>query len=230
MRARARSIRGVPTLITLSLLATGCASVPAASYFAAPGDPATKRMARTLHGAAFAAGDEPSRYSFAFVNSPVAAVYSDEDATFYVTDGLMRLPAPVLDAVIAHEVAHEVLGHMGSRRALSLVLSASFGAAGMFAPGAGLADLLVNPLAVRAFSRRQELVADQKAVEILRAMGYGAPRRTLAEALRTVDAVTPKPKEQLSGLFNTHPSLADRLAALEPLEPPMPVASAETLK
>ena len=221
------SIRGVPTLIVLGLLGTGCASVPAASYFAAPGDPATKRMGHTLHRAAFAAGDDPSRYSFAFVNSAVAAVYSDEDATFYVTDGLMRLPAPVLDAVVAHEVAHEVLGHVGSRRALSLVLSASFGVAGVFAPGAGLVDLLVNPLAVRAFSRRQELAADQKAVEILRAMGYGAPRRTLAEAIRTVDAVTPKPKEQLSGLFNTHPSLNDRLAALEPLEPPPPVASAD---
>ena len=58
-------------------------------------------------------------------------------------------------------------------------------------------------------------------------MEYGAPRRTLAEAIRAMDAVTPKPKEQLSGLFNTHPSLDDRLAALEPLEPPPPVASAD---
>ena len=110
------SIRGVPTLIVLGLLGTGCASVPTASYFAAPGDPATKRMGHTLQRAAFAAGDDTSRYSFAFVSSAVAAVYSDEDATFYVTDGLMRLPAPVLDAVVAHEVAHEVLGHVGSRR------------------------------------------------------------------------------------------------------------------
>jgi Zn-dependent protease with chaperone function len=219
------SVRGLPTLVALTVLA-GCVSAPPGTYFPAPTDPATTRMARTLHRAAFAAGDDPGRYAFAFINSKVAAAYSDEDATFYVTDGLMRLPAPVLDAVIAHEMAHEVLGHVSSRRALTLALSAGFGVAGVLAPGAGIADFLVSPLAVRAFSRRQEIIADQKAVEILRAMGYPAPRRTLAEALRTMEGVSPRPKEQLAGLFGTHPSLDERLAALEPLEPPAtPLAS-----
>jgi Zn-dependent protease with chaperone function len=216
------SIRGVLTTIFLGLLLTGCTTAPPGSYFPPPSDPATTRVAETLRRAALAAGDDPSRYSFGFVSSFVAAAYSDEDGTFYVTDGLLRLPPSVLDAVIAHEVAHEVLGHVGSRRALALTLSASFGAAGVIAPGAGLADLLVNPLAVRAFSRRQELAADRKAVEILWDMGYRAPRRTLADALRTVDRTGPKPKEGLGGLFDTHPSLGERLAALEPLEPARP--------
>ncbi|HYB43965.1 MAG TPA: M48 family metalloprotease [Candidatus Methylomirabilis sp.] len=221
------SIRAIPALVTLAALATGCASAPAGSYFPPPSDPATARVAQSLHSAAFAAGDDPSRYSFAFVSTREAAVYSDEERTFYITDGLLRLPPPVVDAIIAHEVAHEVMGHAGTRRTLSLTLSAGFGAAGMVAPGAGLVDLIVNPLAVRAFTRRQELVADQKAVEILRAMGYPAPRRTLADALRSVDGVTPKPKEELTGLLSAHADLKDRLAALEPLEPVgSPVTSA----
>jgi Zn-dependent protease with chaperone function len=78
---------------------------------------------------------------------------------------------------------------------------------------------VVNPIAVRAFTRRQELEADLKAVEILRSLGYRTPRRTLAEALRAVAAVTPRQKDGASGLLSTHPSLDDRLAALEPLEP-----------
>jgi Zn-dependent protease with chaperone function len=176
-------------------------------------------MAATLHRAALAAGDDPERYSFAFVKSRTAAAYSDEEATFYMTDGLMRLDRTVIDAVVAHEVAHEVLGHVGARRTLSLSLSAGFGAVGILAPGVGLLDFVMNPLVVRAYSRRQELEADQKAVEILRAMGYGTPRRTLAEALRAVDAHVPKEKEQPGGLLATHPTLAERLAALEPLEP-----------
>ena len=219
------AVRDFPRLLAVVALAAGCASAPSGSYYPPSANPATAQMAHTLHRAASAAGDDPSRYSFGFIQSPVAAAYSDEDATFYVTDGLMRLPAPVVDAAVAHEVAHEVLGHVNSRRALALTLSAGFGAAGLVAPGAGLLDFVVNPLAVRAFSRRQELAADQKAVEILRAMGHAAPRRTLADALRTIDGVSPRPKEQLSGVLSTHPSLDDRLAALEPLEPgPSPVA------
>lgn len=222
-------VRGSVTAFAALLLA-GCASFPHGTYFPPPTDPTTARMAATLHRAAAAAGDDPERYSFAFVKSRTAAAYSDEEATFYVTDGLMRLDPAVIDAVVAHEVAHEVLGHVGARRTLSLSLSAGFGAVGIFAPGAGLLDLLVNPLVVRAYSRRQELEADQKAVEILRAMGYGTPRRTLAEALRAVDAHIPKEKEQPDGLLATHPTIEERLAALDPLEPKPVVSAAPTKK
>jgi Zn-dependent protease with chaperone function len=62
--------------------------------------------------------------------------------------------------------------------------------------------------------------ADQKAVEILRAMGYKSPRRALATALESLAAYTPKEREGLEGLLATHPSLDERLAALEPLESP----------
>ena len=177
-------IRSSVTALTAGLLLSACASAPAGTYYASPTDPTTVRLAHILHGRPIAGGDDPQRYGFAFIKSPTAAAYSDEDATFYVTDGLMRQPAPVIEAVVAHEVAHEVLGHVGTRRKLSLTLTASFGALGIFAPGAGLLDFVVNPLVVRAFGRHQEMQADQKAVEILRAMGYAAPRRTLANALR----------------------------------------------
>jgi Zn-dependent protease with chaperone function len=131
----------------------------------------------------------------------------------------------------SHEVAHEVMGHVGTRRKLSLSLTASFGALGIFAPGVGLLDFVVNPLVVRAFGRHQELQADQKAVEILRAMGHTAPRRALATALEAIAAHTPREREGLEGLLATHPTIDDRLAALIPLEPPAkpvtPVARAK---
>ncbi len=212
------SVRGSVTAVAALLLA-GCASFPHGTYFPPPTDPATAKMANTLHRAAVAASDDPAHYSFAFVRSRAAAAYSDEDATFYVTDGLMRLDPAVIDAVVAHEVAHEVMGHVGARRKLSLSLSAGFGAVGILAPGVGLLDFVVNPLVVRAFGRRQELEADQKAVEILRAMGHAAPRRTLAQALQTLGAHIPKEKEEPDGLLASHPALDERLAALGPLEP-----------
>jgi Zn-dependent protease with chaperone function len=211
--------RSIVTALAAGLLLSACASAPEGTYYATPTDPATARMAHVLHRAATAGGDDPQRYGFAFIKSPTVAAYSDEDATFYFTDGLMRQPVPIVEAVVAHEVAHEVLGHVGTRRKLSLSLTASFAALGLFTPGVGLLDFVVNPLVVRAFGRQQELHADQKAVEILRAMGNPAPRRALATALEAVARHTPKEREGLEGLLATHPTLEDRLAALTPLEP-----------
>ena len=199
-------IRGCVTALLAALLLAACATAPEGTYFATPSDPSTPRMAQILSRAAVAGGDDPARYGFAFIKSPTAAAYSDEDAVFYFTDGLMRQPTPVIEAVVAHEVAHEVLGHVGTRRKLSLSLTASFGALGLFAPGAGLLDFVVNPLVVRAFGRYQEMQADQKAVEILRAMGYGSPRRALASALGSLAAYAPKEREGLEGLLEaSHP-------------------------
>lgn len=214
---------GAGAALLLAVLAAGCASAPAGAYFPPPAHPSTTRVAHILHRAATAAGDDPARYSFAYVQSAAPMAMSDEEATIYLSDGLLRLPVPVLEAVIAHEVAHEVLGHIGTRRALTLSITAGFTVLGVFAPGAGLLDVLVNPVAVRAFSRRQELEADRKAVEILRAMGHRTPRRVLATALRVMAETGPRPKEDLSGIFATHPGLEERLLALEPLEP-VPVA------
>ncbi len=203
--------------LTLAAFPAGCASMPAGTYYPPPADPNTLRVANLLHRAAVAAGDDPSRYSFAFVKSQHAAAYTDEDATFYITDGLARLPAPVLEAVIAHEVAHEVLDHAGTRRRLALSMNAGFATAGFFAPGVGLLDFIVNPLVVRAFSRQQELEADQRSIEILRAMGNPAPRRSLHDGFVALDAVLVRTRED-GGLLDTHPTLRDRLKALEPLE------------
>ena len=124
MRILGGTRRNVTALVA-GLLLAACATTPEGTYYAPPTDPTTVRMSQILHRAAIAGGDDPQRYGFAFIKSPTAAAYSDEDATFYFTDGLMRQPAPVIEAVVAHEVAHEVMGHVGTRRKLSLSLTAS---------------------------------------------------------------------------------------------------------
>src|SRR5437016_4370121 len=211
--------RALLVIVAVAAWSAGCASLPVGTYYPSPADPNTVRVSHILHRAAAAAGDDPTRYSFAFIKSQHAAAYTDEDATFYITDGLARLPSPVLEAAVAHEVAHEVLDHVGTRRRLALSLNAGFGTAGFFAPGVGLLDFVVNPLVVRAFSRQQEFAADQRAIEILRAMGNPSPRRSLAESLRAVDAVLVRTRDEGGSVLDTHPTLEDRLKALEPLEP-----------
>jgi Zn-dependent protease with chaperone function len=198
------------------VLITGCAStVPERAYYPNPADPETRVLAEALWRAAKAASDDPGEYSFAMIRSNDVSAYTVEDATFYFTQGLARQPVKVVDALVAHEVAHELLGHIGQRRALSLSLGAGFTVLGIAIPGTGLLDFIANPLIVRAFTRDQEIAADLKAVEVLRDMGYKAPRRTLAEALSTAAKINGPPR---GGWLSTEPSLEDRLSRLEPLE------------
>ncbi len=202
-------------LLVLALALGACASHPDGAYYPTPKAPATVAFADTLHRAALAAGDDPARYSFALVKTGEVTAFAAEDATFYFSEGLARQPQRVIDALVAQKVAHEVLGHAGKRRTLSLSVTAGFTVLGIAMPGLGLLDFLVNPLIVRAFTRDQELDADQRALEILRGLGHEAPRRTLVAALRAAGAVN---GPVTGGLLATEPDLDDRLARLEPLE------------
>jgi Zn-dependent protease with chaperone function len=190
--------------VGLLLLATGaCTTLPERTYYPDPASPETRVLAEALWRATKAASDDPNEYSFAMIRSHHVATYTVEDATFYFTQGLARQPAEVVDALVAHEVAHELLGHIGQRRALALSL------------GASLIDVLANPLIVRGFTRDQEIAADMKAVEVLRDMGYKKPRRAMADALRAAAKVNGRPR---GGWLATEPALEDRLGRLEPLE------------
>ena len=210
-------------LVVLLTFATGCALIPPShpdlAYYPAPRDPGAAKLSHTLHRAAQAVGDDPDRYSFALIETPMVTSFAASDATFYFSDGLARLPQRHVDALVAQKVAHEVLGHTGKRRTLSLAITAGFAMLGLFVPGGGLADFVVNPLVVRAYSREQELAADQRTLEILRDMGHVAPRQALAGALKAAAAANPPASPFIEQrILAREPDLEDRLAALEPLE------------
>ena len=216
-------LRSLALLLALTLT-TGCALIPPShpdlAYYPSPRDPGTTKISRTLYRAAQAAGDDPDRYSFALIETPAVTSFAGDHATFYFSDGLARLSQRHVDALVAQKVAHEVLGHVGKRRTLSMSITAGFAVLGLFMPGFGLADFIVNPLVVRAYSREQELTADQRTLEILRDMGHSAPRWTLAGALRAAAAANPPPSPFFEQrILAREPDLEDRLAALEPLEP-----------
>jgi Zn-dependent protease with chaperone function len=202
----------VVTLITLS----GCATLPEHAYYPNPADGSTRVLAEALYRAARAASEDPRQYSFAMVRTAEVRAYTGDDATFYFSEGLARLSGAVIDALVAHEVAHELLDHVGRRRALSLSVTGNFTVLGLVLPGLSVLDLVANPLIVRGYTRDQEISADRKAVEVLRDMGYAMPRRVLADALREAAALNGAADR---GPFATEPELRERLAALEPLEP-----------
>ena len=195
---------------------SACATFPEHAYYPDPSDAQTRVLAEALYRAARAASEDPRQYSFAMVRTAEVRAYTGDDATFYFSEGLARQSGAVVDALVAHEVAHELLDHVGRRRALSMSGTGGFAVLGVVLPGLSVLDLVANPLIVRAYTRDQEILADRKAVEVLRDMGYETPRRVLADALREAAALNGAADR---GPLATEPELRERLAALEPLEP-----------
>lgn len=217
-------MRAVTALLVV-LLCAGCVSThPEHAYYATPSSPQSVLLAQTLYRAARAAGDDPTRYSFAMIRRRDVVAFNADDAIFYFSEGLASQSPAVIDALLAHEVAHELLGHAGRRAAVSIGVTAGFTILGVVVPSLSLVDLVANPLIVRAFNRDQEIAADLKAVDVLRAMGYETPRRALADALRAAAAIN---GPDAGGFLATEPTLADRLTALEPLEPERTAQSAD---
>ena len=207
-------MRWTGLLVAVMLATSACAllptPVPERAYSPDTTDPRTRLLSESLYR------DDPTRYAFAMIQTGKVAAVTHEEGIFYFSEGLAAQTPACVDAFVAHEVAHEVLGHVGKRRALSLGVSGGFTVIGFIVPGLGLMDFLVNPVIVRAFTRDQSLDADQKTLEILRAMGHEAPRRTLTDALKAAASLN-GPSEGIF-LLTTEPDLDDRLAALEPLE------------
>jgi Zn-dependent protease with chaperone function len=209
-------VRRLATLVIALAAMSACTTFPEHAYYPDPGARDTKVLAEALYRAARSASEDPQRYSFAMIRTAEVRAYTSDDATFYFSEGLALQSAPVIDALVAHEVAHELLDHVGRRRALSRSVTGGFTVLGFVLPGLSALDLLANPLIVRAYTRDQEISADRRAVEVLRDMGYATPRRALADALRAAAAVNEAADR---GPLATEPALRERLAALEPLEP-----------
>lgn len=218
---RNSGLRSIGLLLVVILATTACAvlptPIPEQAYSPNTTDPRTKRLSEVLYRAAVGAGEDPGRYSFAMLKTSTVTAVAADEGVFYFSEGLASQTPAHIDAFVAQEVAHDVLGHADTRRTLSLGVSGGFAVIGFVVPGLGLMDFLVNPIIVRAFTRDQTFDADQKAVEILRAMGHTTPRRTLAAALKAAAALN-GPSTALP-LLTTEPDLDERLAALEPLEP-----------
>jgi Zn-dependent protease with chaperone function len=201
-------------MVVLTLSA--CATWPEHAYYPDPAAVHTRMLAEALYRAARASSEDPQRYSFAMIRTAEVRAYTADDATFYFSEGLARRAPRVIEALVAHEVAHELLDHVAARRALSLSVTGGFTVLGIVVPGLSVLDVVTNPLIVRAYTRDQEIAADRRAIEVLRDMGYVAPRRALAEALRDAAALN---EAAARGPLAPEPELRERLSALEPLEP-----------
>jgi predicted Zn-dependent protease len=129
---------------------------------------------------------------------------------FYVTTGLLQKANDVqLAGVLAHEVAHDDLGHVAKAQVLGAGLSIGMVILDQIIPGSGALTPIAGSLIARAYSRSEEYAADRHGVDVLKRAGY--PAETM---MNTLTWLTQMEGADGGGFFSTHPAAADRIEAL----------------
>lgn len=133
---------------------------------------------------------------------------------FYVTTGLLeRANDDQLRGVLAHEVAHEDLGHVAKAQALGTGLNIGMIILDQIIPGSGYITPLVADMGVmRPFSRSEEYEADAHGVDILKRAGY--PGKQIMSGTLTWLLQTSGPS---GGFLENHPGTDDRIKRIQGL-------------
>jgi putative metalloprotease len=130
---------------------------------------------------------------------------------FYITTGLLEKASDEhLRGVLAHEIAHDDLGHVARAQVLGAGLNIGMVILEQILPGSSAVTPIAGTLIARGYSRREEYAADQHGVVLLERAGY--PPQTMQ---RTLEWILSQEKQGGGGGFlSTHPDTSDRIAAL----------------
>jgi predicted Zn-dependent protease len=131
---------------------------------------------------------------------------------FYVTTGLLRKASEdQLRGILAHEIAHDDLGHVAQLQTLGAGLGLGIVLLEQLLPGSSSVTPLAGNLIARGYSRKEEYAADRHGVTILQRAGYD--RDVLIDALRWVS----RGASGGGGFLSTHPDTDDRIEELRKL-------------
>lgn len=133
---------------------------------------------------------------------------------FYVTTGLLEKASDdQLRGIMAHEIAHDDLGHVAKLQTLGVGLNLGVILLEQLLPGSSAVTPIAGSLIARGYSRNEEYAADRHGVEILRRAGY--PKDVLINALTWVSRASGGGGG--GGFLSTHPATEDRIAQLQKL-------------
>jgi predicted Zn-dependent protease len=133
---------------------------------------------------------------------------------FYITTGLLqKANDDQLRGILAHEIAHDDLGHVARAQVLGTGLNLGVILLEQILPGSSAITPIAGTLIARAHSRSEESEADRHAVIILERAGYS--RNVMIDALAWVMKSS---QDGGGGFLSTHPATTDRIDALRRLD------------
>lgn len=144
------------------------------------------------------------------VDDPQINAANAGNGVFYVTTGLLQKANDNnLRGVLAHEIAHDDLGHVAKAQILGTGLGLGVVLLEQLIPGSGAIAPIAGTLVARGYSRSEEYQADRHGVEILERAGYS--KAVMINALTWIERTS---KNGGGGFLSTHPATADRITAL----------------
>ncbi len=153
------------------------------------------------------------RFRFAIVEDKAPNAWvNTQKGVFVVTTGLLRMcDDNELALIFLHENAHIKYDHAAKNSLLSDATSAAFTIAGLFLPGVGYGNLIVNPLITSGYSRSQELEADKDVVDQCHLLRLTPDNYVSALEKMKQYAASKGENSDSTGLFDTHPNLQYRI-------------------
>ena len=142
------------------------------------------------------------------IDEPQINAGSAGSGQFVVTTGLLRQANDVhLESILAHEIAHDDLGHVAKAQALGAGLNIASVLLDQFFPGSGQLTPIAGNLAIRAYGRNEEYAADTHGVVLLRRIHPNGKERMVD----TMTWLQQTAGNSGGGFFATHPATDDRI-------------------
>jgi putative metalloprotease len=131
---------------------------------------------------------------------------------FYVTRGLLnRANDEQLRAVLAHEMAHNDLGHVAKAQRLQTGVALGSAILEQLIPNAAIITPIAGTLITSKYSRSEELEADKHGVTLLRRVG--SSKEAMVNTLTWL--ASSEGGDGGGGWFATHPGTNERIQALK---------------
>lgn len=148
----------------------------------------------------------------AVVDDPQINAGSAGSGQFVVTSGLLqRANDEQLQAVMAHEIAHDDLGHVAKTQTMGAGLNIATILLDQVLPGSGQIAPIAGTLLIRAYGRKEEYAADRHGMELLRRIDPAKGKEMMIGALTWLEQ---NAGAGGGGFFATHPNTGDRIDTL----------------
>jgi Zn-dependent protease with chaperone function len=222
----ANVVKTITGLASVAALIGGCAVESSSPTPAPRAEAPAQRPAQTKLDAAqverlkrimvplIAAMDKPrdlKQIKMGVMDDPSINAANAGNGEFFVTTGLLQKANDnQLAGVLAHEVAHEDLGHVAKAKALGAGLNIGMVILDQLIPGSGAVTPIAGTLVARAYSRKEEYAADEHGAELLKRTG-----KSKQVMIDTLTWLMQTAGSDSGGFFATHPGTEDRIAALK---------------
>jgi putative metalloprotease len=156
----------------------------------------------------------PSEVRVGIMADPHINAANAGNGQFIVTTGLLqKANDEQLRAVLAHELAHQDLGHVAKTQALGTGLNIGMVLLDQIIPGARVLAPIAGNLLLNAYTRNEEYQADAHGVDILNRAGMPGKQMMV----NTLTWLEQTEGGSGGGFFATHPATGDRVAAVQRL-------------